>query len=104
MREVYYSLVLLSCLVISFMRFVVSGYMKMNIADNAAMPAGIQLINNRNPSMASAVCTAPSAVLNPNAASSQSTADVPNAPPNFCAMDDDENIKPVDAVLNLSSA
>ena len=76
----------------------------MNMADNAAMPAGIQLINRRNPSTASAVCTAPSAVLNPNAASNHSTADVPKAPPNFCAIEDDENIKPVDAVLNLSSA
>ena len=76
----------------------------MNIADKAAMPAGIQLISSLNPSIASGVCTALSAVLKPNAASSQSTADVPNAPPNFCAIDDDENISPVDAVLNFSSA
>ena len=91
-------------MLISFIRLVVSGYMKIKMADSAATPAGIQLISIRNPSIASGVCTAPSAVLNPNAASNHSTAEVPNAPPNFCAIDDDEKMRPVDAVLNLSSA
>lgn len=78
--------------------------MNMNIAEIAAIAAGIQLTSRRRPSIASGVCTAPSAVLKLNIASSQRTADVPNAPPNFCAIDDEEKMRPVDAVLNFSSA
>ena len=76
----------------------------MKIAEITAIPAGIQLINNWMPWIASSVCTAPYSVLKPKPANNPITAAPPNAPPNFCAIDDEEKIKPVEAVLNFNSA
>lgn len=59
--------------------------------------AGIQLIMAFSPSMAVALWTAPSDVSYPNPANTHRIRALPNAPPNFCDIDEDEKINPVEA-------